>query len=517
MEHAVRDGDLDLVARLAAKMSNLAHQGKANEVKQLFFSAAETSDDLKCLHKLGGVDQRTVTLQGALLPVIKGRLYLTSASSTAAIQPKKRELWVAVNQSACYTPLCAEFGPLNLGTTHRMCKKLHALLACPKHHRTKIIFCTSTEAADITNTVTLLGAFLCLRMGYTVAQALRPFMDLQHSLIIPFRDATWATSTFNLHVRDCLAGLHRAVSAGIFKQDEFDHAEYVYYDDPRKGDMHEVLPGKFIAFRGPMRDHGREGTLEPGDSTLSASDYLDAFKHNNVSTIIRLDATQYSADVFKRAGFTHFDLPFEDCEVPSDSIVDKFLRIAEEARGVVAVYCSSGRGRTGTLIALYLMKHHGFTAREAMGWLRICRPGSVIGPQQHYLEQQQKHMHMLGGQGCCGPGCALDMGVIEEDRKQCNGDWHFIARRRMVQVGEGACMASEAQSDIQDTHLFAEDDLLLSFDVKVGEGSTGTVYRGILCSEVEVAVKVIHEDVDEDEKKTTLADLRQVMRVSYLY
>ena len=31
------------------------------------------------------------------------------------------------------------------------------------------------------------------------------------------------------------------------------------------------------------------------------------------------------------------------------------------------------------------MKHHGFTAREAMGWLRIVRPGSVIGEQQHFL------------------------------------------------------------------------------------------------------------------------------------
>ena len=517
----MRDGDLELVARLAAKMSNLAHQGKANEVKQLFFSAAETSDDLKCLHKLGGVDQRTVTLQGALLPVIKGRLYLTSASSTAAIQPKKRELWVAVNQSACYTPFCAEFGPLNLGTTHRMCKKLHALLTSPEHGRTKIIFCTSTEPTDITNAIALLGAFLCLRMGYTVAQALRPFLDLHHSLIIPFRDATWGESTFDLHVGDCLAGLHRAVSAGIFKQIEFSVEDYFFYSDRLRGDMHEVLPGKFIAFRGPMRDHGREDNFERvtehGVSTLSASDYLDAFKDKNVSTIICLDAIQYSADVFKRAGFTHFDLPFEDCEVPSDSIVDKFLRIAEEARGVVAVHCSSGRGRTGTLIALYLMKHHGFTAREAMGWLRICRPGSVIGPQQHYLEQQQKYMHMLGGQGCPGPGCALDMGAIEDDKKQRNGDWHPIARRRIVQVGEGACIASGALSDIQDTHLFVEGDLLLSFDGKVGEGSTGTVYRGILCSEVEVAVKVIHEDMDEDEKKTTLADLRQVMLFSYLY
>jgi hypothetical protein len=37
---------------------------------------------------------------------------------------------------------------------------------------------------------------------------------------------------------------------------------------------------------------------------------------------------------------------------------------------------------TGTLIGLYMMKHLGFGADECMGWLRISRPGSVIGPQQ---------------------------------------------------------------------------------------------------------------------------------------
>ncbi|XP_067846687.1 dual specificity protein phosphatase CDC14AB isoform X2 [Heptranchias perlo] len=57
---------------------------------------------------------------------------------------------------------------------------------------------------------------------------------------------------------------------------------------------------------------------------------------------------------------------------------------------------NAGLGRTGTLIACYIMKHYRFTAAEAIGWIRICRPGSIIGPQQHFLEEKQGHMWLEG-------------------------------------------------------------------------------------------------------------------------
>ena len=42
------------------------------------------------------------------------------------------------------------------------------------------------------------------------------------------------------------------------------------------------------------------------------------------------------------------------------------------------------------------MKHEKFTAREVIGWLRLCRPGSVIGPQQQFLEGMEKRMWRAG-------------------------------------------------------------------------------------------------------------------------
>lgn len=47
----------------------------------------------------------------------------------------------------------------------------------------------------------------------------------------------------------------------------------------------------------------------------------------------------------------------------------------------------AGLGRTGSLIGAYIMKHHRFTALETIAWLRLCRPGSVIGHQQQWLEE----------------------------------------------------------------------------------------------------------------------------------
>lgn len=49
-------------------------------------------------------------------------------------------------------------------------------------------------------------------------------------------------------------------------------------------------------------------------------------------------------------------------------------------------FIKAGLGRTGTLIGCYLMKHYHMTAAEVIAWIRIARPGSILGPQQHYLE-----------------------------------------------------------------------------------------------------------------------------------
>ena len=87
---------------------------------------------------------------------------------------------------------------------------------------------------------------------------------------------------------------------------------------------------------------------------------------------------------------------FTDGTAPSIEIVDKFLELAETTEGVIAVHCKAGLGRTGSLIGCFVMKHFQFNAADFIGWIRICRPGSILGPQQHFLLNQEKQLKEKG-------------------------------------------------------------------------------------------------------------------------
>ena len=78
-----------------------------------------------------------------------------------------------------------------------------------------------------------------------------------------------------------------------------------------------------------------------------------------------------------------FDLIFPDGSCPDNSTIDRFSRIVshfESMNQAVAVHCRAGLGRTGTIIGCYLAQQYKILDAKAMvAWMRLCRPGMVVG------------------------------------------------------------------------------------------------------------------------------------------
>lgn len=112
--------------------------------------------------------------------------------------------------------------------------------------------------------------------------------------------------------------------------------------------------------------------------------------------VVRLNKKYYDARRFTSQGIAHEEMYFTDGSNPTDDILERFIARCEETPGAIAVHCKAGLGRTGCVIGGYIMKHYQFTAEELIGWLRIVRPGSIIGPQQQYMQDIQMRMWQDG-------------------------------------------------------------------------------------------------------------------------
>lgn len=313
--------------------------------------------------------------------IIPGRLYWVSDHQKPS--GLKNSICFSVEGQITYIPFFADFGPFNLSSMHRFAAELDKKLKDERYKDHTIIHLTSVDSKERTRAAFLMGAFQIIVLNRTAEEALSRFETIKPDFLA-FRDAAPSRHcSYPCTVIDCLNGLEYAMKLGWYSFKKFDPNVYDFWEKEKHGQMNWIVPGKFMALPSPVDCKG-----------ASPLDYVPLFKKLKITAIVRLNTPTYDAAGFKDNGVRHYEVFFKDGSTPMPEKYMEFIKISE-AEGGVAVHCKAGLGRTGTMIALYVMKHYHFPAEAFIGWIRLCRPGSVLGPQQHFIVEKQPEMFQL--------------------------------------------------------------------------------------------------------------------------
>ena len=152
-----------------------------------------------------------------------------------------------------YLPYNDDFGPMSLSNIYMFCTILHEQFK--RFPNKNIAMKINADSRVLANSVFLIGAYMIIKFSMSPEQVEPCFKTVvENHAIATFRDACNGPQTFDLFVRDCWAGIWRARSLNWFNFDNngFDAYEYEHNSSPLNGSVHEIVPGKFLAFRGPM-------------------------------------------------------------------------------------------------------------------------------------------------------------------------------------------------------------------------------------------------------------------------
>lgn len=119
-----------------------------------------------------------------------------------------------------------------------------------------------------------------------------------------------------------------------------------------------------------------------------------------IGAILSLTEEAPEQAMLREFGFQHLHLPIPDFTAPKLPQIDRAMEfLAEHTREgrQALVHCTAGMGRTGTLLACYLV-HSGLDPAEAIDQVRVLRPGSVeTHEQERVVHEYARHLKETAG------------------------------------------------------------------------------------------------------------------------
>ncbi|MCS7047036.1 MAG: dual specificity protein phosphatase 23 [Gemmataceae bacterium] len=121
------------------------------------------------------------------------------------------------------------------------------------------------------------------------------------------------------------------------------------------------------------------GMARPG-----ALDELVWLREQGIQLLVSLTEEPLRRDWINEAGLFGMHVPIADFHAPSMRQIELILSAIAKARQQnfgVGVHCAAGLGRTGTILACYLVATDR-NAKDAIATVRRLRPGSIETPEQ---------------------------------------------------------------------------------------------------------------------------------------